>query len=67
MRLGDSATQVHIKEFVTINVALYDDDGHLRDPIATKFYIMPSLGKEIINGLPDLLGNYFEYFTTILE
>ena len=45
----------------------YDDDGHLCDPIATEFYIMPSLGKEIINGLPDLLGNYFEYFTTILE
>ena len=35
----------------------YDDDGHLCDPIATEFYIMPSLGKEIINGLPDLLGN----------
>ena len=28
---------------------------------------MPSLGKQIIIGLPDLLGNYFDYFTTILE
>ena len=67
VKLGDGTTQVHINEFITIDIALYDDDGHLCEPIATELYIMPSLGKQIIIGLPDLLGNYFDYFTTILE
>ena len=67
VKLGDGATLVYIKEFVTIDVALYDDDCHLCDSIATEFYIMPHLGKQIIIGPPDLLGNYYDYFTTILE
>ena len=67
VKLGDGATQVHLTEFVTIDVALYDDDGRLCDSIATEFYIMPKLGKQIIIGLPDLLGNFYDYFTSVLE
>ena len=67
VRLGDGQTLMHITECVTLDVALYDDEGSLLSPIATEFYIMPDLGDEIIVGLPEILGNYYDIFTSILE
>ena len=37
------------------------------DPISIAFYIMPALDECIIIGLPDILGNVYDYFTMILE
>ena len=65
--LGDGVTQLHLTECVTIEVALYDDRGCLCPSVYTEFFVMPRLGREIIIGLPDILGNYYEYFTDILD
>ena len=65
--LGDGVTQLHLTECVTIEVALYDDRGCLCPSVYTEFYVMPRLGREMIIGLPDILGNYYEYFTDILD
>ena len=67
VRLGDGETQVHITQYVTLDVSLYDDEGKLSAPISTEFYVMPKLGKEIIIGLPDILGNYYDFFSAVLE
>ena len=67
VQLGDGKTMVNCTETITLDVALYASDGTLQAPIATEFYIMPNLGERIIIGLPDILGNYFDIFTTILE
>ena len=67
VRLGDGTTQVHITQCVTLEIALFDDDGRLCDPISSELYVMPDLGEEIIIGLPEILGNYYDYFTSILE
>ena len=37
------------------------------DPISIAFYIMLALDECIIIGLPDILGNVYDYFTMILE
>ena len=67
VRLGDGKTMVQCTEMITLDVSLYAPDGSLQAPISTVFYIMPSLGDRIIIGLPDILGNSYDYFTTILE
>ena len=67
VRLGDGKTVVTCTEMVTVDVALYASDGSLQAPIATTFYVMPELGDQIIIGLPEILGNYYDIFTSILE
>ena len=67
VKLGDNKTHVHITQYVTLEVALYDDNLELCEPIFTDFYVMPTLGEELIIGLPEILGNYYEYFTGVLE
>ena len=67
VRLGDGKTIVTCTEIVTVDVALYASDGSLQAPISTSFYVMPALGDQIIIGLPEILGNYYEIFTSILE
>ena len=65
--LGDGKTQIHITQCLTLDVALYDEDGKLQPSTSVELYIMPSLGKEIIIGLPEILGNFYEYFIGVLE
>ena len=67
VRLGDNKTEVHITQSVILDVALYDGELKLWEYVATEFYVMPNLGAEIIIGLPDILGNYYEFFIDILE
>ena len=67
VKLGDGTTQVHITQYVTLDVSLYDDEGNCCEPISTELYVMPDLGEEIIIGLREILGNYYDFFTTVLE
>ena len=67
VQLGDGRTKVICTEMVTLDVALYASDGTLQEPISTVFHILPHLGDRMIIGLPDILGNYYDIFTTILE
>ena len=67
VKLGDGKTEVHITQMVTLDLALYDEDDKLCGSIATEFYVMPDLDQEIIIGIQDILGNYYEYFTGVLE
>ena len=65
--LGDGITEIELTECVTLDVSLYNEDLGLCESIATEFYVMPNLGEEIIVGLPEILGNYYEYFVDVLE
>ena len=67
VRLGDNKTEVEINQMVTLDVALYDEDDKLCGSIATEFYVMPDLDYEVIIGLPEILGNYYDYFVGVLE
>jgi len=67
VRLGDGASIMTINETVILNISLLDDYGNRTKSIATEFYVSASLGNEAIIGLPELLGNYFEFFMHILE
>ena len=67
VQLGDGKTVVQCTEMITLDVSLYAPDGTLQAPISTVFYIMPALGERLIIGLPEILGNFYDYFTTILE
>jgi hypothetical protein len=67
VRLGDGITVVHLTEMVTLEVAIYDEDDQFTEFISTEFYIMPSLGLELIIGLQEILGNYYDIFLSILE
>ena len=67
VKLGDGETVVVINRKICLDVALYDDEGTLRDPIATEFYVMPHLGEEMIIGLPEILGSYYEVFMDIIK
>ena len=64
--LGDGTTLVHIERCVTLDVRLYDDQLCLSEPISTEFYIMPQL-EGIIIGLPEILGNYYDIFVSVLQ
>ena len=66
VRLGDGATSVLINGFVVLEVSPIDDYGEELPPISTEFFIMEKLGDEAIIGLPDILGNFFDYFLSIL-
>ena len=65
-RLADGVTVTQIKERVTLYISPVDDYGDILQPIATEFFVIDHLGDEILIGLPDLLGNYYEYFSNIL-
>ncbi len=67
VRLGDGKTYMEVNNSVSLEVQLYDDEFHLYRPIWTSFYVVDTLGDEVIIGLPDLLGNYFEFFSTVLN
>ena len=67
VRLGDGKSIMRIEHLVTLEISLLDDYGERARPITTEFYVSNSLGNEAIIGLPDLLGNYFDYFARILN
>ena len=67
VRLGDGETKLTLHEMVDLDIQLYEDSGRLAEPITTSFYVVDTLGEEAIIGLPDLLGNYFNYLAAVLE
>ena len=66
-RLGDGKTIVEISESCTLQVKPLNNSGKVVGVFPTEFLIVEGLGDEIIIGLPDLLGHYFEYFEAVLE
>ena len=66
-RLGDGETYIKIDKCAELEVQLYRSDQTLTDPITTRLYVVESLGDEMIIGLQDLLGNYFEIFAEVIE
>ena len=67
VRLGDGKSIMSIKQTVVLNISLLNDYGERTSPISTEFYVSENLGDEAIIGLPDLLGNYFDFFKRVLE
>jgi hypothetical protein len=65
-RLGDGATILRISEKCVLFVQPIDDYGEKLESVATEFLIVETLGNEAIIGLPDLLGNFYEFFSGIL-
>jgi len=66
-RLADGKTRLDISEKVCLPLQIYDADNVLTEPLWTELYVIPTLGDEIIIGLPDLLGNYFDVFMSVME
>ena len=66
-RLGDGEKILHVTEMAILNLQVYNDDGELVPAVQLAFYIVPTLQREIIIGLPDILDNYFDFFITILQ
>ena len=59
-RLGDGKTYVTINEGVELKVQIFKEDGTLSDPVEASFVVVETLGEEMIIGLQDLLGSFFE-------
>jgi hypothetical protein len=66
-KLGDGTTRLVVNSQVSLGVQLYKDDGTLTEVIPTSFFVNEGLGNEAIIGLPEILGEYFEYFVQVLE
>ena len=65
-RLGDGKTRVFATGMVWLEVGLYDDSHRLSDPVWIECYVLPGLGDQIIIGLPEITGNFYDFFTTAL-
>ena len=66
-RLGDGKTFITINECVELGVQIGLSDNTRSEPITTQLYVVESLGDEMIIGLQDLLGNFFEVFAEVVE
>ena len=66
-RLGDGKTEAHASGTVWLEVALYDDNHKLTDPVWIECYVLPGLGDQMIVGLPEILGNFYDFFTGALR
>ena len=67
VKLGDGDTHVMLNQRARVLVFIRGRDGKPRPPINTSFYVMPKLGEEIIIGLPDILGPYFNFFMEMMQ
>lgn len=65
--LGDGKTRVYARGTVWLEVALYDDSHRLTDPVWIECHVLPGLGDQIIIGLPEILGNFYDFFITALS
>ena len=66
-RLGDGKTQAYATGTVWLELSLYDDRERLTDPVWIECYVLPGLGDQIIVGLPEILGNFYDFFTSALH
>jgi len=65
--LGDGKTQIHIKQTVTVEVIPIDDYDKDWDPVTVEMFVVETMNNQMIIGLPDLLGNFFDYFACIMN
>ena len=65
-KLGDGKTIVSCSKTVVLTVSPINDYGEDCDGVDVEFFVMDSMGDEIIIGLQELLGSFFEYFVELL-
>ena len=58
-RLADAKTVLNITKSVYLTVRVYDPNESLGEPHKLLFYVIDSLGMEVIIGLPNSVGPYF--------
>ena len=66
-RLADAKTVLNITKSVYLTIRVYGPDESLGELHKLLFYVIDSLGMEVIIGLPSLVGPYFQEFVLILE
>ena len=66
-KLGDGTTFLEVNEFCVLHIQLMDDYGCPTELMHTECYIVEGLGEEVIVGLPDILGSYFDFFVAALS
>ena len=66
-KLGDGKTILQVTSYCGLYIQLLDDYGSLSEPIYTELFIVDGLGNEVIIGLPDILGMYFNFFVAALS
>ena len=66
-KLGDGETILQVNSYCALYMQLLDDYGSPTEPIYTELFIVDGLGDEVIIGLPDILGNYFDFFVAALS
>lgn len=67
VRLGDGKTYVDVNQVIYVDIQLEDNYGDFTQAITTAFYVVPTLGYDVIVGLPDILGDYFDHFSDFLH
>ena len=67
VRLGDGKTYVDVNQVIYVDIQLEDNYGDFTQAITTAFYVVPTLGYDVIIGLPDILGDYFDHFSDFLH
>jgi len=65
-KLGDGKTILEVKEYCVLYIQLLDDYGCPTEPMHTELFLVDGLGEEVIIGLPDILGAYFNFFVAAL-
>ena len=65
-KLGDGETILTVNSYCVLNIQLLDDYGSPTEPMYTELYVVDGLGDEVIIGLPDILGSYFDFFVSAL-
>ena len=64
--LGDGKSLLQVTRKVILPLALEHDVGEMTTPISTEFYVVDTLGEEVIIGIRDIMGAYFDFFVATL-
>ena len=66
VRLGDGTTNVHVKEKITLDVALYDSKDKIHKFVGLDFFVIDTLGHGVIIGMESIMTKMFDLFMDIL-
>ena len=65
--LGDGKTQIRITQTIVVEVIPIDDYDKEWKPVKVEMFVVETMDNQIIIGLPDLLGEFFDYFATVMN
>ena len=66
VRLGDGKSTVSCYKTVMLTVHAIDDYDQELEGVTVEFFVMESMGDEIIIGLLDIVGSFYDYFADLL-